>query len=174
LKAFKADNSEAYTKLINTAKIICFTHPLRQSDSYLDLLAQAVVAQQNDDVHKDTRYTEEDLLDETVFSTQTLEEAADEKDRIDYYGIVHRMKEKVDKQLSILVGGTLEKYHLKAPQWMVSAMTILMDRCIHTNITGSQQDDLDDFTHNIPYRGEEAAWAVPRYCAAVYHDELVC
>lgn len=43
-------------KLIGTAKDLRFTHPLRQTDSHLDSLAQAVVAQQNDAVHKDTRH----------------------------------------------------------------------------------------------------------------------
>jgi ATP-dependent helicase STH1/SNF2 len=49
-----ADNEEAYMKLIDTTKDIHFTHPSLQTDSYLDSLAQAVVAQQNDVVHKDT------------------------------------------------------------------------------------------------------------------------
>jgi ATP-dependent helicase STH1/SNF2 len=39
LRALKADDEEAYMKLIDTA------HLLRQTDSYLDSLAQAVVAQ---------------------------------------------------------------------------------------------------------------------------------
>jgi ATP-dependent helicase STH1/SNF2 len=120
LKALKADDEEAYMKLIDTAKDTRITHLLRQTDSYLDSLAQAVVAQQNDDVHKDTRYTGEDTLDETAFGAQKLEEAADEKGRVDYYGIAHRIKEKVDKQPSILVGGTLKEYQLKGLQWMVS------------------------------------------------------
>ena len=51
LPALKADDEEAYMKLIDTAKDTRITHLLRQTDAYLDSLAQAVVSQQNDDVH---------------------------------------------------------------------------------------------------------------------------
>ena len=47
-KALKADEEEAYMKLIDTAKDTRITHLLRQTDAYLDALAQAVVAQQNE------------------------------------------------------------------------------------------------------------------------------
>jgi ATP-dependent helicase STH1/SNF2 len=101
LKALKVDDEEAYMKLINTVKDACITHLLRQTDLYLDSLAQAVIAQQDCDAYKDTRYTREDTLNETAFGAQTLEEAADEKGRVDNYGIAHKIKEKVDKQPSI-------------------------------------------------------------------------
>jgi ATP-dependent helicase STH1/SNF2 len=103
LKALKADDEEAYMKLIDAAKDTCITHLLRQTDystwtHWLRLSSHS----QNDDVHKDTRYTREDTSDETAFGTQELEKAADEKGRVDYYGIAHRIKGKVDKQPSIL------------------------------------------------------------------------
>ena len=44
----------------------------------------------------------------------------DEKTKIDYYAVAHRIKERVTKQPSILVGGTLKEYQLKGLQWMVS------------------------------------------------------
>jgi ATP-dependent helicase STH1/SNF2 len=47
LRALKADDEEAYMKLIDTAKDTRITHLIRQTDTYLDSLAQAVVAQQN-------------------------------------------------------------------------------------------------------------------------------
>ena len=46
LKALKADDEEAYMKLIDTAKDTRITHLLRQTDAYLDSLAHAVLAQQ--------------------------------------------------------------------------------------------------------------------------------
>jgi ATP-dependent helicase STH1/SNF2 len=46
LKALKADDEEAYWKLVDTAKDTRITHLLRQTDSYLDSLAQAVAVQQ--------------------------------------------------------------------------------------------------------------------------------
>ena len=45
LKALRADDEEAYMKLIDTAKYTRITHLLKQTDAYLDSLAQAVVAQ---------------------------------------------------------------------------------------------------------------------------------
>jgi ATP-dependent helicase STH1/SNF2 len=44
LKVLKADDEEAYMKLIDTARDTRITHLLRQTDSYLDSLAQAVMA----------------------------------------------------------------------------------------------------------------------------------
>jgi len=52
LKTLKADGEEAYMKLIDAAEGARITHLLRQTDSYLDSLSQAVHAQQNDDVHR--------------------------------------------------------------------------------------------------------------------------
>jgi ATP-dependent helicase STH1/SNF2 len=48
LRAFKADDEEACMRLVGTAKNTRITHLLRQTDAYLDSLAQAVVAQQNE------------------------------------------------------------------------------------------------------------------------------
>jgi ATP-dependent helicase STH1/SNF2 len=71
LKVLKADNEEAYMKLIDTMKDTHITHLLRQTDLYLDSLAQAVLAQQDDDVHKNTHYIEEDTLNETAFGVHS-------------------------------------------------------------------------------------------------------
>ncbi|KAI5119788.1 hypothetical protein M0805_006586 [Coniferiporia weirii] len=124
LKALKADDEEAYMKLIDTAKDTRITHLLRQTDSYLDSLAQAVVAQQNDDVHIDSAviapFQQEDgPADETMFGAQKVVDP-DEKTKIDYYAVAHKISEKVTKQPSILVGGSLKDYQLKGLQWMVS------------------------------------------------------
>ncbi|OCB89229.1 SNF2-family ATP dependent chromatin remodeling factor snf21 [Sanghuangporus baumii] len=118
LKALRADDEEAYMKLIDTAKDTRITHLLRQTDAYLDSLAQAVMAQQNDDVHGEVLNADE-TTDETTFGAQKTIEP-DEKGRIDYYAVAHRIKEKVARQPSILLGGTLKEYQLKGLQWMVS------------------------------------------------------
>lgn len=121
LKALKADDEEAYMKLIDTAKDTRITHLLRQTDSYLDSLAQAVVAQQNDDVHRDNiiLQTEDGPADETMFGAQKLVDP-EERTKIDYYAVAHKLTEKVSKQPALLVGGTLKDYQLKGLQWMVS------------------------------------------------------
>ena len=78
------------------------------------------MAQQNDDVHVDTfNASAEEATDETTFGAQKTIEP-DEKGKIDYYAVAHRIKEKVGKQPNILVGGTLKEYQLKGLQWMVS------------------------------------------------------
>ena len=129
LRALKADDEEAYMKLIDTAKDTRITHLLKQTDAYLDSLAQAVVAQQNE--HMDGASTvagigvgsmagiEDGPANESMFGAQVLMDD-EERTKIDYYAVAHRIKEKVMKQPSILVGGTLKDYQLKGLQWMVS------------------------------------------------------
>lgn len=128
LKALKADDEEAYMKLIDTAKDTRITHLLKQTDAYLDSLAQAVLEQQNDDVHKNTLAlpfeVEEGPVGEATFGAKnTLEDEPVDPNRdkkLDYYAVAHRIKEKITKQPSILVGGTLKDYQIKGLQWMVS------------------------------------------------------
>ncbi|KAK0526835.1 ATP-dependent DNA helicase Snf21 [Tilletia horrida] len=137
LNALKADDEEAYLKLIDTAKDTRIAHLVRQTDAYLDSLAQAVQAQQNDDVHADAIAAEraglgplpEDMtanqqigiaVDETMFGARKDDDIADDKGKVDYYSVAHRISERVTEQPSILVGGKLKEYQLKGLQWMVS------------------------------------------------------
>ena len=119
LKALKADDEEAYMKLIDTAKDTRITHLLRQTDSYLDSLSQAVMAQQGDMQHKGGQAA----TDETTFGATRMDdddEGEKKKDKIDYYSVAHRFVEKITVQPRLLVGGTLKDYQLKGLQWMVS------------------------------------------------------
>lgn len=121
LKALKADDEEAYMKLIDTAKDTRITHLIRQTDAYLDSLAQAVRAQQNEHGGLEIDFeTEEGPTNEATFGAQVLEEATEDKTKVDYYAVAHRISEKVAKQPSLLIGGTLKDYQLKGLQWMVS------------------------------------------------------
>ncbi|KAF9014915.1 SNF2-family ATP dependent chromatin remodeling factor snf21 [Cyathus striatus] len=120
LKALKADDEEAYMKLIDTAKDTRITHLLRQTDAYLDSLAQAVVAQQNEGGPMDTAFDQEEgPTTEATFGAQVMRDDTDNQ-KVDYYAVAHRISEKVTKQPSILVGGTLKEYQVKGLQWMVS------------------------------------------------------
>lgn len=121
IRALKADDEEAYMKLIDTAKDTRITHLIRQTDSYLDSLAQAVVAQQNE--HGLIEYgfeTEEGPASESTFGAQVDQDSIDSDRKIDYYAVAHRISEKVSRQPTILVGGKLKDYQLKGLQWMVS------------------------------------------------------
>ena len=128
MKALKADDEEAYMKLIDTAKDTRITHLLRQTDAYLDSLTQAVMEQQRDGSIQDggasmMQYDLDDDNDptsEATFGAQKFETEPEDKGKLDYYAVAHRIKEKVTKQPSILVGGTLKDYQLKGLQWMVS------------------------------------------------------
>lgn len=102
LQALKLNDEEAYLKLLDHTKDTRITHLLKQTNQFLDTLAQAVQAQQRDSGKDDGPIDDE------------------KREKIDYYNVAHRIKEEVTKQPSILVGGTLKEYQLKGLQWMVS------------------------------------------------------
>ncbi|SNX82573.1 probable SNF2 - component of SWI/SNF global transcription activator complex [Melanopsichium pennsylvanicum] len=131
LNALKADDEEAYLKLIDTAKDTRITHLLRQTDAYLDSLAQAVQAQQNDDVHaeaiaaerivEDTSNQEVGVaVDETMFGATRQDDPSEDRGKVDYYSVAHRITERIAQQPAILSGGTLKEYQIKGLQWMIS------------------------------------------------------
>ncbi|KAI0656799.1 SNF2 family N-terminal domain-containing protein [Cubamyces menziesii] len=119
LKALKNDDEEAYMKLIDTAKDTRITHLLKQTDAYLDSLAQAVVEQQRAEGHEGLHLDDGDPVSEATFGAKSFG-MEEEKGKLDYYAVAHRIKEKITQQPSILVGGTLKEYQLKGLQWMVS------------------------------------------------------
>lgn len=108
LQALKSNDEEAYLKLLDHTKDTRITHLLKQTNQFLDTLAQAVETQQRES--------------KSIYGKKVEDEAlADERrEKIDYYEVAHRIKEEVTKQPSILVGGTLKEYQLKGLQWMVS------------------------------------------------------
>ncbi|KAL2128860.1 hypothetical protein VTI74DRAFT_8565 [Chaetomium olivicolor] len=114
LQALKANDEEAYLKLLDQAKDTRITHLLRQTDGFLHQLASSVRAQQRQAAE---RYGDDvDLPDES-----DVDEDDEESSRkIDYYAVAHRIKEEVTEQASILVGGSLKEYQLKGLQWMLS------------------------------------------------------
>lgn len=130
LNALKADDEEAYLKLVDTAKDTRITHLIQQTDAYLENLSQAVQAQQNDDVYADSIAADKsartgivdsgEAVDETTFGAARQDDANEESGRTDYYSVAHRMTEKITQQPSMLVGGKLKEYQMKGLQWMVS------------------------------------------------------
>jgi ATP-dependent helicase STH1/SNF2 len=110
LQALKANDEEAYLKLLGQAKDTRITHLLKQTDSFLDSLAASVRQQQRDAIQnygENEGYTEE-------------EEPNDEDGKVDYFNVAHRIKEDVTEQPKILVGGKLKEYQMKGLQWMIS------------------------------------------------------
>lgn len=107
LQALRANDEEAYIKLLDQTKDTRITHLLRQTNSFLDSLAHAVKVQQADVTTSNTEESPE-------------EDEPEDKENIDYYQVAHRVKEEITAQPTILVGGTLKEYQLKGLQWMVS------------------------------------------------------
>ena len=106
LAALKSNDEEAYLKLLDQTKDTRITQLLSQTNTFLDSLAEAVKVQQN-----------EAKLARGEEITPTSDE---DREKIDYYEVAHTIKEKVTKQPSILVGGTLKEYQLKGLEWMIS------------------------------------------------------
>ncbi|KAK4174438.1 putative SNF2 family ATP-dependent chromatin-remodeling factor snf21 [Triangularia setosa] len=113
LQALKANDEEAYLKLLDQAKDTRITHLLRQTDGFLHQLASSVRAQQRQAAE---RYGNEDVLEES----EPEEEDEESSRKIDYYAVAHRVKEEVTGQADMLVGGKLKEYQIKGLQWMLS------------------------------------------------------
>ncbi|CUM65286.1 uncharacterized protein PRCAT00002921001 [Priceomyces carsonii] len=107
LQALKANDEEAYIKLLDETKDYRITHLLRQTNQFLDSLAQQVKAQQVEQGAEVEENVKEDNVDEL-------------REKIDYYQVAHRVQEEVKEQPKILVGGQLKEYQIKGLQWMVS------------------------------------------------------
>lgn len=120
LQALKANDEEAYIKLLDQTKDTRITHLLKQTNSFLDSLAQAVKNQQRETMSIATDADDGTNKIEELDNNEEDEVEEVDKEKIDYYAVAHRIKETVTKQPSILVGGTLKEYQLKGLQWMVS------------------------------------------------------
>ncbi|OLN85816.1 Chromatin structure-remodeling complex subunit snf21 [Colletotrichum chlorophyti] len=117
LQALKANDEEAYLKLLDEAKDTRITHLLRQTDGFLRQLAASVKTQQR-------KAQQEQFGDEEIQEVEEESEVeSDDEDsarKIDYYAVAHRIKEEVTEQANILVGGKLKEYQIKGLQWMIS------------------------------------------------------
>ncbi|KID90960.1 SNF2-family ATP dependent chromatin remodeling factor snf21 [Metarhizium guizhouense ARSEF 977] len=114
LQALKANDEEAYLKLLDQAKDTRITHLLKQTDGFLHQLASSVKAQQR---HAAEAYGDDA---EPFVEEESDEDEEESGKKIDYYAVAHRIREEVTEQASILVGGTLKEYQIKGLQWMIS------------------------------------------------------
>jgi ATP-dependent helicase STH1/SNF2 len=116
LQALKANDEEAYLKLLDQAKDTRITHLLRQTDGFLHQLAASVKSQQRQAAERFAQDGGELPEEESEVEDEDEEGAR----KIDYYAVAHRIKEDVTEQANMLVGGTLKEYQLKGLQWMLS------------------------------------------------------
>lgn len=141
LQALKANDEEAYIKLLDQTKDHRITHLLKQTNSFLDSLAKAVKVQQaeQDEVEEET----EDTVDEL-------------REKIDYYQVAHRIKEEVKTQPSILVGGELKEYQIKGLQWMVSLYNNKLNGILADEMgLGKTIQSISLITYLIEKKGED-------------------
>lgn len=116
LQALKANDEEAYLKLLDQAKDTRITHLLKQTDGFLHQLAASVKAQQRAAAERFGGENPEFLQDES----EEEEEDEENRSKIDYYAVAHKVKEEVTEQANMLVGGRLKEYQVKGLQWMIS------------------------------------------------------
>lgn len=114
LQALKANDEEAYLKLLDQAKDTRITHLLKQTDGFLHQLASSVKSQQRAAAERYGNDMEDFKEDDE------LEDEEGNSKKIDYYAVAHRVREEVTEQANILVGGTLKEYQIKGLQWMIS------------------------------------------------------
>lgn len=116
LQALKANDEETYLKLLGQAKDSRISHLLKQTDGFLNQLADSVKAQQRSSAG---RYGA-DVAAEEAEEADDADSEDETKTKVDYYDVAHRVKEEITKQSSNLVGGTLKEYQIKGLQWMIS------------------------------------------------------
>lgn len=107
LKALKANDMEAYIKLVAEAKNERLSYLLSQTNQYLDSIRELV------DQHKEKFH----LVDRMALETQSPVEDDTNTD-INYIEIACRSE--LPRQPMMLVGGDLKEYQLRGLQWMVS------------------------------------------------------
>ena len=116
--ALKANDEAAYLALVDTAKDTRIAHLLKQTNQYLDSLAEQIKAQQGHSAGLGPRGPME--LEEEPEEEETTGEKTEEAQEQDYYQIAHKVKETITEQPGILVGGSLKSYQIQGLQWMVS------------------------------------------------------
>ncbi|KAG8857512.1 hypothetical protein FRB91_011255 [Serendipita sp. 411] len=165
LRALKNDDEGAYLKLIDTAKDTRITHLLKQTDQYLDSLAQAVIAQQTEAggprlMPPSANDQIDGPIDETTFGASRVEDP-DEKGKVDYYRVAHRINEKITAQPRILTGGTLKEYQLKGLQWMVSLYNNKLDGILADEMgLGKTIQTISLVTYLIERKNEQGPYLV--------------
>ncbi|ODV77033.1 uncharacterized protein CANTADRAFT_57083 [Suhomyces tanzawaensis NRRL Y-17324] len=146
LQALRANDEEAYIKLLDQTKDHRITHLLKQTNQFLDTLSQQVRAQQMESDNS-AEAPQEEIKQDT---------ADDLREKIDYYQVAHRIKEEITEQPTILVGGKLKEYQLKGLQWMVSLYNNKLNGILADEMgLGKTIQSISLVTHLIEKKGED-------------------
>jgi ATP-dependent helicase STH1/SNF2 len=126
LQALKANDEEAYLRLLETKKNERLKLLLDQTDQYLREIGAAVEKEQEMDEEEWIR-----LGDKTVKQDKSRDKLKDkEKEKMKeiekpdehkpYFQKIHKIQEEIKEQPKLLTGGTLKEYQLVGLQWLVS------------------------------------------------------
>jgi SNF2 family DNA or RNA helicase len=110
IQALRENNEEAYRALVQNTKNERLKLILNQTDEYLRQLG-AIVRENRDDEYSSRPQT---TLDENAIPVSG-QLASDS-----YYELVHRVREPVQQQSSLLTGGELKHYQLVGVEWLLS------------------------------------------------------
>ena len=121
LRALKENNMEEYMKLVSDSKNERITQLLQETDNYLQELG-AKVQQQKADVGTKAGSSKVDVDAGDDAAALMREESAADKysERSAYYRLAHTVGEAIEKQPTILRGGTLKEYQMAGLRWLVS------------------------------------------------------
>lgn len=111
LKALKANDMEAYGKLVAEAKNERLTYLLSQTNSYLDSIRQLVRQHKRKHNVEELSYVKEE-------KEGGDEDGGDDDEDLNYLDVAS--KGELPRQPLMLVGGDLKEYQLRGLQWMVS------------------------------------------------------
>ncbi|DAZ92971.1 TPA: hypothetical protein N0F65_006292 [Lagenidium giganteum] len=112
LKALKANDMDAYSKLVAEAKNERLTYLLSQTNGYLDSIRKLVRQ------HKDKHHAADVVPQRKPRVLEDGTVAEEDDDDLDYLEIAS--KGELPRQPMMLVGGDLKEYQLRGLQWMVS------------------------------------------------------
>jgi ATP-dependent helicase STH1/SNF2 len=108
ISALKADDEEAYLKLIDAQKDTRLTHLIRQTDLYLESLTSMVQMQKKEASFGlvDSEMSNDHHDDDDEFSSTSTS-------KVDYYSTAHKINEAITSQPSILIGGQVKRISIK-------------------------------------------------------------
>ena len=88
-------------------------------------------------------------------------EDEDQKDDKSYYMTAHGVQEKIEKQPSILVGGTLKPYQMKGLEWLVSLFNNNLNGILADEMgLGKTIQTIAMITHLVEFKGEMGPYLV--------------
>ncbi|XP_033829155.1 probable global transcription activator SNF2L2 isoform X2 [Periophthalmus magnuspinnatus] len=137
MRRLMAEDEEGYRKLIDQKKDKRLAYLLQQTDEYVANLTTLVYEHKAAQAAKEKKKKKKkkkkvDGDDASVKNAKNIIETAkqdvDDEYSVDtgttcsqsYYGVAHAVTEKVDKQSSLLINGTLKQYQIQGLEWLVS------------------------------------------------------